>query len=51
MLIVYSADTGGMTALIILLALAVFVGFGALAVGYGADTRVADPRDARHSWH
>jgi hypothetical protein len=39
------------TFILFLVALAALVGMGLLAVQYGADSRITDPRDVRHSWH
>jgi hypothetical protein len=41
------ADNEAMTALLVILILAAFVGFGLLATRYGVDSRHADPRDLR----
>jgi len=50
-LIALRADNVHMTLLLILISLAALVGFGALAVAYGADSRLNDTRDTRPSWY
>jgi hypothetical protein len=49
-LIARSVDNMSMTLLLILISLAAIVGFGVLAVAYGADSRITDTRDTRPSW-
>jgi hypothetical protein len=49
-LIGLGADNGDMTALLLLIVPAAFVGLGVLAVRDGADSRQTDPRDVRASW-